>query len=1360
MSRVARAHADWRALVEPTEPFLTLPVLKRVFPNGLPPAGAAARAEARGRLAQTDLKDPVQQAAWIEWVLRTLLSHGKFVRMGDSVPADVCLVLAEHGVVLRPDAVVVGPRAPGDPDSAVRLIVVAVPPSEAIIERSGTDRWAASRVERARLLARAVGAELAVVTDGDRWVLAWAPQNKTGGHATFTASLFGTEAELLDAFVAVLGARRLFGVAKGDHLEALFHESAAAEEDVTNQLGEQVRSAVEILVHALSHADREREGELLRGVDASEVYDASLTVLMRLVFLFAAEERGLLPLGDDFYDRGYAVSTLREQLHEEANLLGDETLEHRHSAWFRMLALTRAVHGGIAYDDLRIPAYGGGLFDPDRYPFLEGRRPGQAWTDNEAAPIPIDDRTLLEILDRLQVLRFRQSGVTEARTLSYRSLSVEQIGHVYEGLLDHSAVRAADVVLGLVGAKGLEPEIALGTLEDWAAQGSTHYLKQLAEWTGRGVSQLRKQLEAEPDEQRERLLRIVAEGRKDVYERVLPHLPLVRNDVRDLPTLILPGSIYVTATTARRETGTAYTTRDLADEVARYALEPLVYSPGPAEEKDPAKWTLRSPDEILALHVCDPAVGSGAIIVAGCRYLADRLVEAWTAVREAGGEPRLGTDPIWTEDAEELSLIARRAVADRCIFGVDRNAMAVEMAKMSLWLVTMAKERPFTFLDHAFKVGDSLLGLTNIEQLATLHTDPVRGREVHAAGSLFSERHFSDFLRPRVEHAAESRRVLETVVARTVRDVEAKAQWNHEAEAEVETLTVIADVVVGAALSTAEGADDALDQRLAHIAPIVAAAIDPDASEENGSAALLQLRRLASEWLDTGRPEGAPRRAPLHWPLAFPEVFAGGGNFDAMIGNPPFLGGHRISGSIGNAYRTYLVKVVAGGRRGAADLSAYFFLRAAEMTRFFGLLATNSIAQGNTREVGLDHLVDAQAWNIYRAVRSTPWPGEASLEIAKVWASARGWRGMFTLNNEVVARGITPMLYPRRRVEGMPFPLAENANIAFEGVKVTGLGFLLEQEEAAELLAAEPKNHHVVMPYLIGEDLTGRPDLSASRWIINFRTWPLDAVRNYARCFAILEQRVKPERQTNAVKALREKWWQFARPRPEMHAAIDGQEQVIVLSKVSKAVMPVLVPTGQVFAHRLAVFAYDDYAHLAILSSAFHWWWAVFYSATLESRVNYTASVVFDSFPQPAITQRLSSAGTLLHEYRAAFMSAHKLGLTDTYNLLDDPTVLDSDVNRLREIHVEVDEAVKAAYEQADSGYQWASLKLGHGFRETRQGVRWTVSELAEREIMDRLLELNFERHEQQARSAPARRTRKGSAGSQTALAFGGAEDE
>lgn len=1348
MSHIARLHGDWRQLLEPVEPFLTVPVLKRAFPDGLPSVTTARRAEVRTHLGALGAGgDPAARAVWIEWALGTLLGHGPRLRHGAGLPAGLEHAVPEHGVVLRPDYAVVGPAAPGsDGPERPRLLVRVVEPGTPIVGRIPGDRWAASHLERTELLCRATGCEFGMVTDGDRWVLTWAPPRRSGGYATFTAQLFSEEPALLDAFVALLGAARFFSVRKGDHLEALFHESASAEEEVTTRLGAQVRAATELLVAAISRANRESGGTLLHGTEPGEVYNGALTVMMRMVFLLAAEERGLLPLGDDFYDRSYAASTLREQLVADASRLGDEALEHRQAAWHRLLALTRAVHGGVSHLDLAIPPYGGGLFDPDRYPFLEGRARGNPWREHESRPVPIDDRTVLEILDSLQVLRF---GKAEARTLSYRSLEVEQIGHVYEGLLDHSAVRVDDLAVGLVGKPGSEPEIPLAELEDAAAHGRERYLAFVAERTGWKVEQLARLLDRVPTEERERLLRVAAESDAAAYDRLRPHLPLLRDDVRGLPTVFLPGAVYVTETSTRRETGTAYTHRALADEVVRYALEPLVYSPGPADEPDPARWKLKPAHEILALKVCDPAVGSGAIIVAACRYLADRVVEAWTAERAAGGKPLLGDEPVSAETPEEATLLARRAVADRCLYGVDLNPMAVEMAKLSMWLVTMARERPFTFLDHAFKVGDSLLGITSLDQLASLHMDPERGRRVHEQGHLFNL-HFDDVLRPLLETAIEDRCRLEAIPLFTVRDVETKISLNAQADHALERLWLIADVIVGAALASAEHRESLIDEYLTRMAPLVARISAPEGEVDNDTStrSTRLLREYADEWLNAGRPTGNPPRKPLHWPLVFPEVFIGGGSFDAVVANPPFVTGREISRGMGKDYREFLTRRVAGVP-GAADLVGYFALRITSIARYVGFLATNSITQGQTLKLSLAPLVDAHGWTIFRGVRRMQWPGQQGVNVSKIWMARSEWRGQSVLEGHLVAR-IAPTLLPGEGDVRNPERLRANANLAFQGFQIIANNLIINEDTRRSLIEADSKSEEIIRRYVNGISLNGPAPHYLEKWVIDFGTMTESQAREYSACFAYAEQHVLPEvlDQAKSFESWQDRWWQFWRPRPKLREACSALDQVVAMVRTSKVMQSVLVPTKWCLTDALVVFAFDDFAHLAILNSSLHWWWSVATpgsgGSSLETRPRHTTTDAFETFPLPVITERLILAGQQLEKSRTEAMVTRGIGLTELYNLLASPTIAAVDVLAVRTAHLEVDLAMLAAYADEQDQKSWVEIELDYGFHETPVGVRWTMGKIARTAVLQSLVELNLARHAQEEAALPSTRTRRG----------------
>ena len=193
-------------------------------------------------------------------------------------------------------------------------------------------------------------------------------------------------------------------------------------------------------------------------------------------------------------------------------------------------------------------------------------------------------------------------------------------------------------------------------------------------------------------------------------------------------------------------------------------------------------------------------------------------------------------------------------------------------------------------------------------------------------------------------------------------------------------------------------------------------------------------------------------------------------------------------------------------------------------------------------------------------------------------------------------------------------------------------------------------------------------------------------------------------------------------------------DEVLVIALVSKTVMPVRVPTGQVFSHMLGVFATNSYAQQAVLSSSFHQYWAITYGSTLGIGARYTPSDVFETFPRPEPTAELEAIGRTLDAERREIMLRRDLGLTRLYNLVNDPGLeagIDPDVDRMRAIHVELDAAVAAAY-------GWEDLDLTHGFHTYRKMTRWTVAPATRVEILDRLLEENHRRAAAEAAAAAA----------------------
>jgi hypothetical protein len=290
------------------------------------------------------------------------------------------------------------------------------------------------------------------------------------------------------------------------------------------------------------------------------------------------------------------------------------------------------------------------------------------------------------------------------------------------------------------------------------------------------------------------------------------------------------------------------------------------------------------------------------------------------------------------------------------------------------------------------------------------------------------------------------------------------------------------------------------------------------------------------------------------------------------------------------------------------------------------------------------------------------------------------------------------------------------------------MGFILNESEAEEIIQLDPQSSRVIHPYLVGQDINTRVDCSASRQIIQFHDWPLDVASNYTLAMRRVRRLVKPEREKRNRSSHKKFWWRYADYRRRMEDAIRMLDRVIVITLVSKTVMPVMVSTGQVYSHALGVFATDDTATLALLSSAPHYWWAVSRASSMKTDLRYTPSDVFETFAFPVLTEVMRELGNRLDSFRRDLMMARRSGLTATYNLVNSRECDDADIAELREIHRLIDEAVCRAY-----GWDDLIPQLDHGTHRIGRETRFTVGPGVQREIVDRLLELNHERYAAEA---------------------------
>ena len=537
-------------------------------------------------------------------------------------------------------------------------------------------------------------------------------------------------------------------------------------------------------------------------------------------------------------------------------------MDERRGGWGRLLALFRLIHKG--HSTHFVQARGGKLFDRDEFPFLEGRG-----TKEESPRIlNVSDGCLLRILEGLMTLKVRGA---ERERLSYRALDVEQIGSVYETVMGFTVEVASSRVLAIKAGKNNRTPVFVA-LDELLAKKGKDRIKDLKENAGRGQISA---AQAKAIETATSIDELAAALDSIVDERGSP-----RNAIAPANSPILQ------PTDERRRTGSHYTPRSLTEPIVKHALEPAFERLGPNA----------TPDQVLELKVCDPAMGSGAFLVEARRAIGERLEKAWE--RWPDTRPKIPAD-------EDEALHARRLVAQRCIYGVDKNPRAVDLARLSLWLATLAKDHEFTFLDHALKCGDSLVGLT-MNQIAAAHWD-----ESEQGLPLFRK-----LVKETVAEAMTARDEIRSAPDNIARSIQ---ETRHRIiEDRLTPVRTIGDAVVSAFFAADK--PKAREKERAKVESWLSGGSLQDHWEKL-SAAASSLRA------------GKHPIPPFHWEIEFPEVFAREDcGFDAIIGNPPFAGKNTIIDGSRTNFLAWL-QCLHEGAHGNADLVAHFFRRSFDLLR-------------------------------------------------------------------------------------------------------------------------------------------------------------------------------------------------------------------------------------------------------------------------------------------------------------------------------------------------------------------------------------------------------------------------------------------
>jgi hypothetical protein len=1144
--------------------------------------------------------------------------------------------LPELGETLAPSAVVGGF---GDANKPQLLIQELAPSEEGMPveldrrQQSGEGGWRATPQERLERLLRESEVELGLLFNGCQLRLVVAPRGESSGYLTFNlAELAEVSGRSMFAGLRLLlGREPVLDASPGLRLVDVIQASRGYQAVVSEELADQVLAGLWELLRGFQRAD-ELTADGARVVadlavrNPQQLYGGLITVMLRLVFLLYAEDTDLMP-SDAVFEQSYKLNTLLAQLQRDEAAYPD-TMEQRFGAWSGIVSLFRlVVLGGGATADY-LPARKGQLFERKTYPWLE-----TPW---------ISDAVVLAVLRNLLIVK--------GERINYRALDVRQIGSVYEGIMEFAVARIPGPCIG-IRSKAQGGKKPFTTAID------------LAELLAMPGSKRKAWLEAQAQTDLPAKAATALKEASTEQELVAALAP--RIDRRLFDGAQAAGNLVFQPTAERRRSGSHYTPAQLTSLTVAEALRPWLERHG----------STPTPDAILALKVCDPAMGSGAFLVELCRFLAELLVKAW------GQNLPADLLPGGSAYGEEPLIYARRLVAQRCLYGVDKNPFAVNLARLSLWLVTLSKHLPFTFVDHALKEGDSLVGLAIAEiekAIGEIQLDLFDGPA-------------SNLLRD----LAARREAVFSMDSRSDGDAERKQAALEEQQQASDTIRQVGDLLVAAFF---QGANARARANL---------------EEET-------IRRLNSgmgtEEIATIRNElaaGPKGIRPFHWELEFPEVFQDGrGGFDAFVGNPPFAGKNTIAEGSPDCILDWF-KQLHPESHGNADLVAHFYRRCFALLRAggtLGLIATNTIAQGDTRSTGLRWICTHEG-TIYAARRRYRWPGVAAVVVSIVHLCKGGYEGEKRLDGRPVQQ-ITAFLFDKGGHDD-PKPLEANAGKSFQGSIVLGMGFTFDDSGEADddtpgipspiatmerLIAENPKNAEVIFPYIGGKEVNDSPTHAHHRYVLNFGDRSEEECRReWPELLSIVERKVKPERLAQNREVRARNWWRFGESSPALYEAIAENKRVLACpggTGATKHLSPAFLRSRIVYSQTLCVFALEKGLHIASLHSRVHEIWTIFNSATLEERLRYNSSSCFETFPFPvalldanandpaheAMRQSLEAIGERYHQFRAELMVVNNEGLTSTYNRFHDPAESSDGILELRSLHQQMDQAVLQAY--------------------------------------------------------------------------------
>ncbi len=399
---------------------------------------------------------------------------------------------------------------------------------------------------------------------------------------------------------------------------------------------------------------------------------------------------------------------------------------------------------------------------------------------------------------------------------------------------------------------------------------------------------------------------------------------------------------------------------------------------------------------------------------------------------------------------------------------------------------------------------------------------------------------------------------------------------------------------------------------------------------------------------------------------------------NAVIGNPPFLGGKHMRMTLGDEYIDRVFNKFSDVKD-SVDFCAYWFRLAHDHigeTGRAGLVGTNSISQGKSRKAALEYITQNGGY-IHEAISTQPWSGEAKVHVSLVnWCKQQP--KVYHLDNHPVKQ-INSSLQSVIDVS-QAVRLKANLNQCFQGVIPVGKGFIITEQQAEHWIKSDAKNQEVIKLFSMGSNLAKNPLGKPERWIIDFNDMSLEDAIEYKLPFEWVKANVKPERDKNRREVRKENWWLFGENAPKMRKVLASLSGYFAVPEVSKWAIFISCSSDWLPGNKTKAIASDDFYILGVLLSSVHRIWMNAQKSTLSSSIAYTHNSCFETFPFPQnpdtkLVQQIRVTATELHEYRSEQMKNKQWGITQLYNaFFNEPS------SQLYQLHAKLSKLVMQAY--------------------------------------------------------------------------------